>query len=130
MKVKEVMKHAKTISPSSSVKDAAKKMNENKIGCLVVTDEKKVVGIVTERDILEKVTALDKTPSRVSVSAIMTSKVITTKPNEFLDDAVYLMIKNKIKKLPVIEDGELAGMITSTDIVANSDEMGQYYIFG
>lgn len=130
MKVREVMKHVKTISSSSSIKDAAKKMNDSDIGSLIVVDGKKLVGILTERDILEKVTALDKTASRVLVSAIMTPKVITTKPDDFIDDAVYLMIKNKIKKLPVVEEGELVGMITSTDIVANSDEIGQYYLFG
>lgn len=130
MKVREVMKHVKTISMGSSVKDAAKKMNESKIGSLIVTDGKKLVGILTERDILEKVTALDKTASKVPISTIMTSKVIIIQPEDFIDDAVYLMIKNKIKKLPVVENGELVGMITSTDIVANSEEIGQYYIFG
>ncbi|MBU2522790.1 MAG: CBS domain-containing protein [Nanoarchaeota archaeon] len=130
MKVREVMKHVKTISLGSSVKDAARKMNDHNIGSLIVLDGKKLVGIITERDILGKITALDKTPSKIPVSNIMTSKVIVTRPDDFIDDAVYLMIKNKIKKLPVIEDGEVVGMITSTDIVANSDEIGQYYVFG
>jgi len=130
MKVKEIMKHVKTISSNSSVRDAARTMNEHKIGSLVVMNGKKLSGIITERDILAKVTAADKIPSRVSVVEIMTSKLITTSPDDFIDDAVYLMIRNKIKKLPVVENGELVGMITSTDIVANSDEIGQYYLFG
>jgi len=130
MKVKEVMKNVKTVLAGSSVRDAARKMNESRIGCLVVINGKKLMGIVTERDILSKVTANDKIPSRMKVSEIMTSKVITVNPDSFIDDAVYLMIKNKIKKLPVMEDGELVGILTATDIVANSDEVGQFYLFG
>ncbi len=130
MKVKDAMKHVKTILANSSVKEAAKKMNENRIGSLVVTNGRKVVGIVTERDILSKVTIFDKTPSKILVSEIMTPKVITVDPEDFIDDAVYLMIKHKIKKLPVLENGEVVGILTSTDIVANSDEIGQFYLFG
>lgn len=130
MRVREIMKHIKTIPSSASVRDAAKKMDEGKMGSLVVVDGKKISGIITERDILQKVTVLNKLPSKVPVSEIMTSKVLTIKPDEFIDDAVYVMIKNKIKKLPVVEDGEVVGIITSTDIVANSDEIGQFYLFG
>jgi len=130
MRIKEVMKSVKTIDPDSSVKEAAKRMAENKIGCLVVLNSGKVVGIMTERDILSKVTASDKLPSKISVSEIMTPKVITVESEDYLDDAVYLMIKHRIKKLPVLEKNKLVGMITSTDIVSHSDDIGQFFIFG
>jgi len=130
MKIKEVMKSVKTISSDSTVKEAASLMNRYGIGCLVVVDSKKVRGIVTERDILKKVTAENKLPSKVFVDDIMTSKVITINSDSLIDDAVYLMIKNKIKKLPVLENNELVGILTSTDIVANSSEVGEFYLFG
>ena len=130
MKIKEIMKNIKAIDPDSTVKEAAVLMGKNSFGSLVVVnDRKKVVGIITERDILKKVTALDKSPSKLSVKEVMTPKVITIESNAPLDDAVYLMIKHKIKRLPVLDNNELAGIITSTDIVANSSEVGEFYLF-
>jgi CBS domain-containing protein len=131
MKVKEIMRPARTISEDASARDAAKAMNKHRIGSLIVVDEKKkkLVGIITERDILEKVTAENKLASKVRVEDIMTQKVITISPDALIDDAVYLLIQNKIKKLPVVEDGELKGIITTTDLITNSEDIGQFYIF-
>jgi len=130
MKVKEAMKHAKTIGWDSSVRDAAKIMARDRIGSLVVVDERKIAGIVTKRDILSKVTAANKLPSKIQVNEIMSPDLVTISPESHIDDAVYLMLKHKIKKLPVIDEGELVGVITSTDIVTHSDEIGQFYFFG
>ena len=131
MKVREIQRNVKTIDSDSTVKEAAILMSKHSIGSLVVVNsKKKVVGIITERDIMEKVNARDKLASRIRVEDIMTSKVITIDSNALIDDAVYLMIKNKIKKLPVLDNGQLVGIITSTDIVANSSDVGEYYLFG
>jgi len=130
MKIKEVMRNAKIISPDATAKEAAVLMSCQHIGSLIVVDkDEKVAGIVTERDIISKVTAENKIPNKVSVWQIMSPKVITIGPNDMLDDAVYLMIQHKIKKLPVVDDDELVGIITSTDIVANSSEIGEFYLF-
>jgi CBS domain-containing protein len=130
MKIKEIIKNVKTISPGDTVKEAASVMSRHNIGSLVVVNsKKKVVGIVTERDIIEKVNARDKLASRVSIEDIMTSKVITIDANALIDDAVYLMVKHRIKKLPVLDNNELIGIVTSTDIVANSSEVGEFYLF-
>ena len=134
MKVKEIMRKCRTISGDMSIMEAAQLMNKHHIGSLVVIDEKEnykeiIAGIITERDILEKVTAANKLPSKIFVKDVMTKKVITISPDEYIDDAVYLMIQNKIKKLPVLNDCELVGIITSTDIVANSSEVGEFYMF-
>ena len=131
MRVKEIMRNVQTVSPEATVKEAADLMNKRAMGSLVViTDNKKVVGIVTERDILEKVTAKDKLPSKVLIEHIMTPKIISIEPGALLDDAVYLMIKHKIKKLPVVgEKEELLGIITSTDLINNSEDIGQFYMF-
>lgn len=131
MKIREIMRPARTISHDENVKEAAKLMNKHRIGSLVVVDEKKksVAGIITERDILEKVTAENKLASKVKVDDIMTKKVITIGPDKLIDDAVYLLIHHKIKKLPVVENGELKGIITSTDLITNAEEIGQFYIF-
>jgi len=131
MKVKEIMRPARVISKESNVRDAAKMMNKHRIGSLIVVDDnkRKVAGIITERDILEKVTAGNKLASKVKVEDIMTKKVISIAPEAYIDDAVYIMIQHKIKKLPVVNNGELVGILTSSDILTNSEDIGQFYIF-
>ena len=130
MKIKEITKSVKTISPEDTVKEAAVLMSRHNIGSLVVINsKKKVVGIVTERDIIDKVNAKDKLASRVRVEDIMSPNVITIDSNSLIDDAVYLMVKHRIKKLPVLDNNELVGIITATDIVANSSEVGEFYLF-
>jgi CBS domain-containing protein len=95
---------------------------------LVVVEGKKIAGIITERDILTKVTATGKSSERVYVKDIMTTKVLTITSDRFLDDAIHIMILNNIKKLPVVEGNQLVGIVTSTDIVANSSEVGEYFL--
>ena len=131
MRIKEIMRPARTISETATIKEAAQSMNKHRMGSLIAIDEKqkKVTGILTERDVLEKVTALNKLASKVKVMDIMTKKVITIGPNSLIDDAVYLLIQHKIKKLPVVENHELLGIITSKDLITNSGEIGQFYVF-
>ena len=131
MKVREIMRPARTICQSSNVMEAAQIMNKHSIGSLIVLDDaqKKLAGIITERDIMDKVTAKNKLASKVKVCEVMTSKVITISPEALIDDAVYLLIQHKIKKLPVVDGDELLGIVTSTDLITNSEEIGQFYIF-
>ena len=131
MKVNEIMRPARTIAQDETVKEAAKEMNEHRIGSLIVLNDRKgIAGIITEGDILGKVTAENKLPSSVNVCQIMTKKLITIEPDAKIDDAVYLMIKHKIKKLPVVgEKDDLLGIVTTTDLINNSDDLGQFYMF-
>jgi len=135
MKIKEVMRPVRTIAPNSNIKEAAKLMTKYSIGSLVVVEEdkknphsKKVLGILTERDVLMKVVAEGKSSEKVSVEEIMTFKLITISPDAYIDDAVFLMMQHKIKKLPVLDGDTLVGIITSTDIVANSEDVGEFYL--
>jgi CBS domain-containing protein len=131
MKIREIMRPVRTIEKEDTVKKAAKIMAENRIGSLVVISGKKIIGIMTERDLLIKITAQGKSSDRVSIGEIMTSRVLTIWPDASLDDAVYLMIEHKIKKLPVVDEtGELVGIVTATDVIANSSEVGEYFLLG
>ena len=128
MRVKEIMKKAVTITDDRTLQEAAKSMTSKGIGCLVVTGEDGVIGILTERDILKQVSndpgSLDK-----SVKEVMSTEVITIEPKTPIDDAAKIMSKHKIKKLPVMEEGKLLGIITSTDLVSNSADFGGCYLF-
>src|SRR5207245_1113251 len=106
-----------TIPADATAKDAADLMRDREIGSLVVVETGKPMGIVTERDIVTKIAALDKQPSRVLVRDIMTSPVVVVHPHEEVAEAAKLMSARKIRRLPVVQEGKLVGMITENDII-------------
>ncbi|MBU5557762.1 MAG: CBS domain-containing protein [Candidatus Aenigmatarchaeota archaeon] len=119
MLVMEAMnRDVKTIRPDATVKEAARIMNQNRIGSLVVVSGSgEVVGIVTERDILVDIVAEGKDSSNVQVEEIMSKKIIVVDPHQSLEEAADIMVKNHIKKLPVVEAGRLVGIITASDLI-------------
>lgn len=118
MLVKDVMNtDVKTIDKDSTVQEAAEIMNKFGIGSLIVIKgEDNMVGIVTERDMMSKIVAKAKDSSKTRVSEIMTKKVIMVSPNSDIEDAVHIMLDKKIKKLPVLENNKLIGIVTSVDL--------------
>jgi CBS domain-containing protein len=117
MKIEKLMtRNVITLPADASVYDAVKLMNKNKIGCLVVVDNSHIVGILTERDLLERVLEKCRNPKETRISEIMTRHVITGKPDMELSEATEVMFKNKVKKLPIIEKNHLVGIVTLTDI--------------
>jgi len=118
LKVKDVMvANIITIEAGATARKAAELMNRHDIGCLVVVNDEKPIGIVTERDMLKRVMLQLRDPRRSRVSHIMSKPLITTSPETDLRDAVGLMNERRIKKLPVVEEGRLLGLISITDIV-------------
>jgi CBS domain-containing protein len=117
MKVEEIMvKNVITLSRDFSAYDAVKIMNRNRIGCLVVVNNGQVVGILTERDVLERVLEKCKNPKETRVSEIMTGEVMVGKPDMELVEATRLLFEKKVKKLPIVDGDRLVGLITLTDI--------------
>jgi len=125
MIVKEVMnRNVKTVRPEDTVKFAAQIMNEYHIGALVaVSGTGEVVGIVTERDILINVVATGKSGDEVKISEIMTPNIVTITPDKTLEEAADIMTENKIKKLPVVHEGRLVGIITASDLIAYEKDL-------
>ncbi|AIC14587.1 CBS domain-containing protein [Nitrososphaera viennensis] len=100
-----------------SVLDVVGEMVKNKTGAIIILENGKPSGIITERDILKKVSAHNKKPKDVQAKNIMSSPLITVKAYDSVDTAAKAMTKNKIKRLPILEtDGSLVGMISATDI--------------
>ncbi|MFQ5999647.1 MAG: cyclic nucleotide-binding/CBS domain-containing protein [Candidatus Bathyarchaeia archaeon] len=113
-----------TIEAEATVREAVELMNRNEIGCLIVVDgEGKPVGIVTERDLLKRVLAKRKDPVRTKVKDVMSRPLITGTPHMDLEAAARLMFEKKIKKLPVVENGRLVGLVTLTDMVRFQPEI-------
>jgi len=124
LRVEDVMVESViTVDVDSSVMKAVKIMNEHEIGCLVVTRRGKAVGIITERDLLQRVIGKSKNPSRTNVREIMTKPLIAGQPEMDLEDATRLMFQKRIKKLPVVDHGRLLGLITLTDVARFQPQM-------
>jgi len=113
---KLMVKDVVTLERGASVYEAVKLLNKNKIGCLVILDRGRIAGIVTERDLLERVLEKCKNPKETLVSEIMTRNVITGTPDMDAIEATRIMFKIKVKKLPILEGNQLVGIVTLTDI--------------
>lgn len=125
MKIKEIMNNAIAVDHDMSLKEAAKIMSDKNIGSLVVVKEDKILGILTERDIMINVANIQK-----RISAIMAKQIVTIDQGDDMDDAAMIMAKHKIKHLPVVnKDGKLAGIITATDLIAHSDDLNEDFFF-
>jgi CBS domain-containing protein len=117
--VKEVM----TISENASVKEAAEVMNKFEIGCLIAIRNGKAMGILTERDLLKRVVAESKDVMKTKVKDVMSSPLVVVEPSMDLEEAVKLMFQMKIKKLPVVDEKRLVGLVTLTDIARFQPQM-------
>ena len=115
--VKEAMKtNLAVVNPSITVIEAAKIMKKRKIGNVLVIQDNQPVGILTESDILKKVVAEGKNPNEVLVKEVMSTPILITDPYVSLEEAMKKMTKCNVRRLPVIEDDKLIGIITLKDI--------------
>lgn len=127
-----------TITGDATVLDAALLMNKHKIGGLVVVDGGSLCGMVTERDILQRVVAERRDPSTTRVREIWTSDVMCCQPHTNLDEARVVMKEKRIRHLPVVNnDGQLCGLISIGDLNAHDAHskditihLLQEYIYG
>ncbi|MCD6495818.1 MAG: CBS domain-containing protein [Candidatus Aenigmarchaeota archaeon] len=113
----EMNRNVKTLGPDNTVKEASEKMSKYWMGSIVIVEGRKIVGIITERDILSKIVVAGKDPEKTKIRDIMSKNVITIEETKELSEAVKLMKENDIKKLPVTKRGLLSGIITTTDII-------------
>jgi len=114
-KVKDMMtKNSITVDINKTIIDAAMLMSEETVGCLVVIDGEVPIGIVTERDFVRRVIA-KKLSLDTKISEIMSKPLITISPEDSIRDAARIMIDNKVRRLPVVEDNKLVGIIVSAD---------------
>ncbi|MBS3773336.1 MAG: CBS domain-containing protein [Candidatus Thermoplasmatota archaeon] len=105
------------ISRKASVIDAAREMKGEDVGSIIVVDDGAPVGIATESDILRKVVAEGKDAAEISVDDIMSHPPVTITPDDNMMDAIRLMNDKKIRRLPVVDNGKLVGMVTEGDLL-------------
>jgi CBS domain-containing protein len=117
--VRDIMnKHVITISKDKTCLEASKLLQEKDISFLVVTEGQNPIGIVTEADFVRKIVAANKIASDLRISDIMSPKFRWVEPTTLIEDAVQKMLNNNIRRLIVLENQKLAGVITQTDLTA------------
>lgn len=108
-----------SISPTESVLDAVHKMNQFKIGCLMVMQNDQVMGIFTERDVLRRIIGEGRNVADVTVGEVMTSEVVCCRPETDLDDVSAIMKTRRVRHVPVCdEEGKLHGVVSIGDVNA------------
>jgi CBS domain-containing protein len=109
-----------TVEPGTSVVDAAKRMIQEKKGPLPVVEGDRVVGMVTDRDVIARVVAEGRDPSACSVDDIATRELVTARPDQDVDEARQLMAEHQLDRVLVTEEGDrLVGIISEADIRAD-----------
>lgn len=122
-KIKDYMsKEIFSVGSEASIVVAAKKMAEKNTGYLIVLKNDQPAGIVTENGLVLKVMSLEKEPSKVKVSEVMSTPLITVDPDDSIEDAVKIMVSNGIRRLPVVKDSIIYGIFTSKDLAQHFNE--------
>jgi CBS domain-containing protein len=112
-----------SIESSSSIVDAARLMRDGDIGSLPVVDGGKLTGVVTDRDITVRVVAEGKDPQNTKVGDVLSQDLVTIDPQQDLDEALRLMARHQVRRLPVVEeDGRLVGIVAQADVAEQGDD--------
>lgn len=120
-----MMRNVKTVRTDDSVHAAVLKMNKFQIGSVIVTNNGRAVGIITERNILERIVEPRLDPGTIWAKDIMSSPLVTVGPNDAVEEAAKIMAQKHIKKLPVVEGDKIVGVVSTSDIVrANPTQIG------
>jgi CBS domain-containing protein len=112
----------RSIGASASVVEAARLMREQHIGSLPVTEDERLVGMITDRDITTRVVAESAVPESTSVGDVYSRDLISVEPNSDLEEALRLMARHQVRRLPVVENGRLVGMVAQADVALKENE--------
>ena len=122
--VRDVMsKNVKVVRPDTTMKEVVATMNKFGIGSIIVVQGERPVGIITERDILRRQVEPCLAPETLTARHVMTSPLVTINEEASIEEAARLMAKKKAKRLPVMNNGKLMGILSYTDIVFKVPEM-------
>lgn len=110
--------HVDTIAPQATALEAARQMSDRRIGSLLVMEDDKLIGIVTERDILRRVVAAGQDPAAIQVLDILSSPVACCRPDTALEECRGVITEKRIRHLPVVDHGRICGLVTIGDLMA------------
>jgi CBS domain-containing protein len=110
-------------APSTAVAEAAKVMAREDVGSVPVVDGGRLVGVVTDRDLVVRVLAEGRDPDSTNVGDVASSDPATVSPEDSLDDALKLLARHQVRRLPVVEGDQLVGIVAQADIARHADEV-------
>jgi len=123
MKVKEIMTQGPaTLGPDATLGEAATMMKQEDCGSIPIVDDGRLIGIVTDRDIVVRAVAAGKDPKRTRISEIMSADPITVRADDSVDAAERAMRERQVRRLPVVEDGKLVGILVTAHLARNESE--------
>ena len=126
MKAQDIMtKNPSCVTPETRVQDTARLMKDEDVGIIPVVESqgsKKLVGVITDRDIAIRVVADGAASSNSSVRDVMTSNITTSAPGDSVQDVMELMGREQVRRIPIVDKGELVGIIAQADIVREADD--------
>ena len=108
-----------TIGPEASVLEAVQSMAQKNIGALLIVEHDQVIGMITERDYARKIVLMARSSRATKSRDIMTRPVMYVRPQHTSEECMALMTENRLRHLPVLEDGQLIGLISIGDLVKN-----------
>jgi CBS domain-containing protein len=112
-----------SIDADKSVAYAAKMMRDEDVGLAPIVEGDKLIGMLTDRDIAIRVVAEGKDPDEVKVRDVASKQVVTIDPQQDLDEALRIMAKHQVRRLPVVEeDGKLVGVVAQADVAREGDD--------
>jgi CBS domain-containing protein len=112
----------RTAHPSQSLAEAAEMMKGDDVGSVPVVDGGRLIGILTDRDIVTRAVAERRDPQAVTVDEIASREMITVQPDQDLDEALRLMAAHQVRRLPVVDGGQLVGMLSQADVALEAKE--------
>jgi CBS domain-containing protein len=122
--VEEIMsRNPRTASSDITAQSAAKIMKQEDVGSLIIIEDGEGVGMLTEKDLVQKIVAAGRSPSKVIIANIMSTPLITIGPTESVADAAKRMANLKLRRLPVVEDEKLVGVLTENDLLRLSPSL-------
>ena len=122
--IRKVMtSNPRSLESGSSVVEAARVMRDEDVGIVPVVEDGKLVGTVTDRDIATRVVAEGRSPDSATVGEIASRNLVTIDPQQDLDEALRLMARHQVRRLPVVEeDGKLVGIVAQKDVAMHASE--------
>ncbi len=111
-----------TCEPSTTIVEAAKVMAQEDVGPVPIVEGGRMVGIVTDRDLVVRVLAEGRDPTSTTIGEIASADLVTVQPDTGLDEALELMAQNQVRRLPVVEGDQLVGIVAQADVARAADE--------